>query len=220
MKILIVEDNIELNTALCKGLQNKGFTIDTALDGKSGLNKSQINEYDLIILDLNLPYINGIKLAKKIRDSNSKIPLLALTARDKLTDKLVGFDSGFDDYLTKPFAFPELVARVQNLIRRSKPQKSMVLKIGKLKINPKTRKTYIGKKEIKLTKIEFNILEYLIRNKGIVIKNEELIEHIWNEESDLLDPPIRSHIKNLRKKINDKDFDIIKTIPGIGYKMG
>jgi len=219
MKLLIIEDEKDLNNALKKGFENKGFIVDQAFDGNTGYQKSYANGYDAIILDLNLPKKDGFEVGKLLRNEKIEIPIIALTARDGLTDKLKGFDSGFDDYLTKPFEFKELLARIQALIRRSKPVIDLVLKTGMLELNPKTRKVTKKNKEINLTKLEFNILEYLLRKKDIVVRNEELIEHIWGEDSDLLDPPIRSHIKNLRKKIGDSNFEIIKTIAGIGYKV-
>jgi len=219
MKLLVVEDNKELNEALKQGLSSRGYTIDIAQDGAYGLELALVNEYDAIILDLNLPKKDGIEVGKKIRDARIKTPIIALTARDTLKEKLKGFESGFDDYLTKPFEFEELVARVEAMIRRSKPNDNIILKVGSIKLNPKKREVRSGTRKVSLTKIEFNILEYLLRNKGIVIKNVELIEHVWGEDSDLIDPPIRSHIKNLRKKIGDKNLEIIITIPGVGYKI-
>ena len=219
MKILIIEDNKDLLNALVKGFTNKGFRVDSAEEGKDGYNKLYVNEYDVAIIDLNLPFKSGFEIVKEAREANIDIPFLALTARDQLEDKLIGFKTGFDDYITKPFEFPELIARVEALIRRSKPNSEVILSIGDLRVDPQKRIVLYLDEEIELTKIEFNILEYLLRKKGIVVSNSELIEHIWSEESDLLDPPIRSHIKNLRKKIHDVNFDILKTLPGIGYKI-
>jgi DNA-binding response OmpR family regulator len=219
MKLLIVEDQTELNNAIKKGFESQGFVVDQAFDGQEGYEKAFVNGYDCLILDLNLPKKDGIDLGRDIRGENSKVPIIALTARDGLTDKIKGFDSGFDDYLTKPFEFSELVVRVQALIRRSKPVRQTILSVQDIKLNPTTRVVKKGPKNIELTKIEFNILEYLLRKKGIVVTNEELIEHIWGEDADLLSPPIRSHIKNLRKKIKDENFSLIKTLPGVGYKI-
>jgi DNA-binding response OmpR family regulator len=223
MKILIVEDEKDLNSALMKAFEKHGFTVDSSLDGKDGLGMGLINEYDAIVLDLNLPELDGVEVCKQIRAENTKTPILALTARDGLKDKLQGFDSGFDDYLTKPFDLPELVARVRNLIRRSKPQKSVTLHLNKhgteIKLDPRRRTIKLNTRPLDLTKIEFNILEYLLRKQNIAVSNTELIEKIWSESSDLLDPPIRSHIKNLRKKLGDDDFQLIETLPGVGYKV-
>jgi DNA-binding response OmpR family regulator len=220
MKLLIVEDTKELCDALVLLLEKSGYTVDHSYDGKEGLEMARVNEYDLIILDINLPHYSGFDIAKDLRvDYKKKTPIIALTARYSIDDKLNGFGIGFDDYITKPFETEELLARVEALLRRSKPEKDIILKVGDIKLLSKERKVYKNKKEINLTKIEFNILEYLLRNRGIVVKNSELVEMIWGEDSDLLDPPVRAHIKNLRKKIGDDKFEIIKTIPGVGYKI-
>ncbi|HEX9804609.1 MAG TPA: response regulator transcription factor [Candidatus Dojkabacteria bacterium] len=216
MKILIIEDNEYLRSALEKGFNSRGYTVNSAEDGAQAVMELLVNSYDLAVVDINLPKKNGFEIAKKIRMEKNMTPLLALTARDSLKDKLVGFDGGFDDYLTKPFEFSELFARVDALIRRSKPQKNVDLKIGDLILKSNIRKVFISKKEISLTKIEYNILEYLLRKKGNAATNEELIEHIWHEDADLTAPPVRSHIKNLRKKIQG---NYIQTINGVGYKI-
>jgi DNA-binding response OmpR family regulator len=219
MKILFAEDNEDLNNAVVKGLNARNYITDSVFDGNEALSKASYNDYDVIILDLNLPFMDGMEVAQEIRKNNSKVPLIALTARDNIKDKLKGFEYGFDDYITKPFEFEELVARVEALIRRSMPNNELILQCGNLLLDPDKRILTDGNTELELTKIEFSILEYLLRKKGMVVGNAELIEHIWSEEKDLIDPPIRSHIKNLRRKINDNDFQIIKTIPGVGYKI-
>lgn len=219
MKILIVEDNNQLNYALKEGLQNDGFVVDVSYDGKNGLFKARVNDYDLIVLDLNLPEIDGIKLAKNLRCKNINIPIIALTARDKVESKLHGFEVGFDDYMTKPFEYAELVARIKAIIRRSKPERDVHLKLKDIVMDPRSRTVKRSGHKIVLTKTEFNIFEYLLRKKGLVVSYAEIVEHIWGEDSDLLDPPIRSHIKNLRNKLGDDGLDLIKTKPGIGYKI-
>lgn len=219
MKILIIEDQKDLNSAIAKGLKSRGFAVDQVFDGKDGLAKATVNRYDTIVLDLNLPFLDGIQVGIKLREAKITTPIIALTARDSLKDKLLGFTTGFDDYLTKPFDFPELVARIIALVRRAHPNKEPLLITDKISLNPTTRQASIARKPVKLTKIEFNILEYLLRKKGVVVTNQEIIEHIWSEEADLLDPPIRSHIKNLRKKLGDKDLAIIETIAGVGYRI-
>lgn len=219
MKILIVEDNGILRNSLKEGFRFNGYEVDATGLGKEGIQKSQINKYDLIILDLNLPDIDGVEICKNIRRTNPDVPVLALTARDSLNDKLRGFENGFDDYLTKSFELEELMARAKALIKRGKPVKNEKFTVGNLEIIPIERKVSEDGKDIKLSKIEFNILEFLLRHRGMVVKNEDLIENIWNEEKDLLDPPIRSHIKNLRRKIGDDKFTLIQTLPGVGYKI-
>ncbi|MBN2100576.1 response regulator transcription factor [Candidatus Dojkabacteria bacterium] len=217
MKILLVEDSKELLEAMAQALIDEGYTVDQAQDGNKGYEYAMVNGYDILILDLNLPNKSGYEIAKAFRKDNSTTPIMAVTARDALPDKLKGFDLGFDDYLTKPFEIPELMARVRALIRRSKPNKKKVIETHNLKIDSQSRKVMEGKKEIDLTKTEFNILEYLVRHQGLVVENGKLIEAIWGEDADLLDPPVRSHVKNLRKKIGDDNMTIIKTVPGVGY---
>ena len=219
MKLLLVEDNPDLNNAITQGLKARGYNVESMFDGEEALDKTRYTDYDLGILDLNLPSIDGITLAKEIRKNGLTMPLIALTARDTIKDKLKGFETGFDDYLTKPFEFAELVARIESLIRRSKPNSEMILRVDNVILSPGERSVKVDKKEIVLTKIEFNMLEYLLRKKGLVVSSSELIEHVWSEEPDLVDPPIRTHIKNLRRKIGDTKFEKIKTIAGIGYKI-
>ncbi|MCA9382059.1 response regulator transcription factor [Candidatus Dojkabacteria bacterium] len=221
MKILVVEDTVELCDSMTSVLIDTGYTVDKAYDGKEGLSMASVNIYDLVVLDINLPSYSGFQIAKELKECEEthSVPVIAVTARYELDDKLKGFEIGFDDYITKPFEMKEFVARVDAVIRRSKPNKSVILETDDIQLDPQRRVVTRGKKEVELTKIEFNILEYLLRNKSLIVTNEQLIESVWGEDSDLLDPPIRSHIKNLRKKIGDDDFTIIKTIPGIGYKI-
>jgi DNA-binding response OmpR family regulator len=220
VKLLIVEDNLDILDALNKGFTQKGYVVDSVANGQKGWELSQTNRYDLIILDINLPGKTGLEVLAKFREIDQQTPVIALTARDSLPDKLTGFTEGFDDYVTKPFEFAELLARVQAFIRRSKSNKDLKLKYKDLEVDPIARIVLVSGKEVELTKIEFNILEYLLRNLAAVVETTELIETIWGETSDMLDPPIRSHIKNLRKKISDSDLTIIQTIPGVGYKIG
>jgi DNA-binding response OmpR family regulator len=217
MKVLVVEDEQFLHEALVNGLTRRGFAVDAAKSGKVALAKLAVNDYDLVLLDINLPDANGFDIAKQLRAQGIKTPLIAVTARDQLTDKISGFEIGFDDYLTKPFDFPELYARVMALIRRSKPNQSTIFAIGKVMLDPQNHKTQVAGADIQLTRYEFNILEYLMHNQGKVISYSELVEHVWLEVDSVKDPPLRSHIKNIRKKLGA--YDIIKTIPGIGYTI-
>ncbi len=219
MKVLIVEDSKELCDAIQEGLSQRDFVVETALDGKTGREKALVNKYDTIVLDLNLPYLDGIDIAKSIRNENIQTPIIALTARDSLDDKLKGFNVGFDDYLTKPFDMKELIARIRALIRRSKANKDIILKAAGIKLDPKKRKTWQNNKEVEFTKTEFNILELLLRNKGVAVKKTDIIELVWGSDPDILEPPVRSHIKTIRKKLEDDNFEIIQTVPGIGYTI-
>jgi two-component system response regulator ArlR len=219
MKILIVEDSKQLCQGIEAGFIQEGFKVETALDGKLGYQKAMVNSYDTIILDLNLPYKDGLEIASQVRQEDTDTPIIALTARDKLTDKIKGFDTGFDDYLTKPFDIKELIARVRALIRRAKPNSHTILKSKGIKMDPKKRKVWLDEKEIKLTKTEFNILELLMRNQNIPVEKNEIIEKVWGDNPDIIQPPVRAHIKKIRKKLNDENFELIKTIPGVGYKI-
>jgi DNA-binding response OmpR family regulator len=217
MKILIVEDSKELCRAIEEGFKQEAFTVEVAYDGQKGLEKAIVNKYDIMILDLNLPYKSGLEIAKQVREEDITTPIIALTARDRLRDKLKGFDIGFDDYLTKPFDMKELFARVRALIRRSKPNKDIILKAQNVEMNPKKRTVLIDSKQVQLTKTEFNILEMLLRNKGVAVKKTDMIEKVWGSNPDVLQPPVRSHIKSIRQKLKDDNFELIQTVPGVGY---
>jgi DNA-binding response OmpR family regulator len=221
MRLLVVEDETSLADAIKEGLEDHYFTVDVAYDGESALDKIEIEEtYDLIILDIMLPKIDGIALLKKIREEGYKMPVLMLTARDGVDDKVRSLDSGADDYLTKPFDFRELLARIRAITRRNKESKNSILKIDDLVVNRDSHVVIRNGKEIELTRKEYEILEYLLLNKGRVIPKSELESHLWDENAKLWSDPVRTHVKNLRKKI-DKGFkkELIVTIRGIGYKI-
>lgn len=216
MKLLLIEDEKHLSEPLTKALRRKNYIVDQAFDGKTGYEKAQINNYDCIILDLNLPEIDGIEVAQKLRESNNHTPILMLTARSSRKDKLTGFKSGTDDYLTKPFDFKELLYRIQALIRRSAHNKSTRLEHKELAIEPASMKTILNGEEIHLNAKEFGILQYLIRNKGRIISQEELLEHVWDDKIDIFTDTVRTNIKTLRKKV-DPQKAIIRTVRGKGY---
>lgn len=220
MKVLLVEDNKELSKAMVNGLSNEDFVVTPVYTAESAIYEAKINKFDLIILDLNLPDKSGYEVATEIRDLENYIPIIAVTARDSVQDKLKGFTVGFDDYVTKPFDMRELAARCNAIYRRNNPNKSVILKHQDLEMDTERRLVTRDGEVLSLTKIEYNILEYLLRKEGYVVTYEELIEKIWGDEKDLIEPPIRSHIKNIRKKIKDENLEIIETIPGVGYKIG
>jgi DNA-binding response OmpR family regulator len=226
MKILIIEDEQDIVKPLKRYLEQNGFAVDYAEDGEKGLFLSNRNDYDCILLDLNLPKIDGIELAKQLRDRNNITPIIMVTARSQMYNKLEGFDSGADDYVTKPFNLEELVARIKAVIKRNSKNKNKELILlrksyegqGNLELNPEQNKVIDKKtkKEIELSNKETGILEYLIRNKGKTISTEELLEHVWDSEIDTFTDTVKTHIKTLRKKIDPKK-KIIKTIRGKGY---
>lgn len=218
MRILVVEDEIDLLESIAEGLRIDGYAVDTSEDGEEGLELALVNEYDLIILDLNLPNMDGIEILKNIREHNKFTKILILTARSSIEDRVKGLDLGANDYLVKPFHFDELEARIRCLLRMKFIQEDNELKYKNLKIDIKSRKVYINEDFIKLTKKEFAILEYLMKNKNTVISQSELIEHVWDNSVDMFSNSVRVHINSLRKKLRENlDDDVIKSIVGVGY---
>jgi Response regulators consisting of a CheY-like receiver domain and a winged-helix DNA-binding domain len=214
MRLLIIEDEELLQQALSKGFKKLGYTTDVADDGENALDYYFSNVYDLIILDLNLPKLDGMEVLKEIRSENKNIPVLILSARSEVKDKVIGLDCGANDYLAKPFYFDELDARARALLRRSFKTADTVITIGKLRIDTAIKRVYIDNLEINLSKKEYGILEYLMLNKGIAISIEELVERIWDNESDNYINSFKVHISSLRKKLSK---DIIKNTRGQGY---
>ena len=220
MRILIVEDEKDLASAIAKGLRKKSYAADIVYDGEEALFMVDVNDYDLVILDLNLPKVDGIEVCRNIRASDSPTGILMLTARSGLDDRIKGLDYGADDYLIKPFHFPELLARVRALLRRKGEQRNAILRCGDLVIDPNTLNVYFRDSEINLTLKEFSILDYLMRNVGRIVSQEELFEHVWSEDANMLTQSIKVHINNIRKKLNVVDAkDIISTVRGRGYML-
>jgi len=216
MRILIVEDESTLRKLEKNFLEKKGFVVDDVDNGDDAISQVGINEYDCILLDLNLPKTDGITVAKKIREKGDNTPIIMVTARSQIYDKLEGFDNGADDYITKPFDMKELVARINSLIKRSNINQEHFLKIEVMKIYPE-RNTVIKKgKEVEISNKEMGILQYLARNRGRIISSEELLEHVWDSNIDMFTETVKTHIKTLRKKI-DPEKKIIKTVRGKGY---
>ena len=217
MRILIVEDEKDLAEALARGLRRQGYAADIAYNGEEALVLAEVSEYDLIILDLNLPKIDGMEVCRRIRASGSRIGILMLTARSSLSDRVNGLDQGADDYLVKPFHFPELLARVRAVPRREGAPRHAILRTGDLVLDPNALKGYFRGSEIAFTIKEFAILEYLMRNVGRVVSQEELLEHVWNEDVNLFTHTIKVHIKNIRKKLSAAGAgDLISTVKGRG----
>jgi Response regulators consisting of a CheY-like receiver domain and a winged-helix DNA-binding domain len=214
IKILIVEDEFSIQKALTKGFKKLGYATDSAIDGEEALELYYSNFYDLIILDLNLPKVDGIDVLKEIRKDNHDTPVLILSARCEVEDKIKGLDMGANDYLAKPFHFAELDARVRALLRRTFKTCDVVIECGTVKINTALKKAYQCGQETSLTKKEYGILEYLLLKKGKVVGAVELFEHIWDSEADVFSNSLKVHINSLRKKLPD---DFIKTNKGQGY---
>jgi heavy metal response regulator len=218
MRILLVEDEKKVASFIKKGLEEEYYTVDVAYDGKEGSKLALSEEYDLIILDLMLPYKDGITILKEIRDAKISVPILILTAKGSIQDKVTGLDSGADDYLSKPFSFDELLARIRALLRRYSSEKSNILKANDLVMDINSRKVFRKDKEIQLTSKEFSILEYLLKNKNRIVTRAKLIEHVYEYNFDPETNLIDVYINRLRNKI-DKNFDkpLIHTIRGSGY---
>jgi DNA-binding response OmpR family regulator len=218
MRILVVEDEKDLADPLAHVLTRQGYSVDIAYDGEAALNLTEINNYDLIILDLNLPKVNGLEVCQRLRASGSSVGILMLTARSGLDDRVSGLDTGADDYLMKPFHFPELLARARAILRRDGESRNIILRTGDLVLDPNSMKVFRGEAEISLTSKEFGILEYLMRNVGRVVSSEELLEHVWNEEANMFTQTVKVHINNLRNKLAMAGRgEKISTIKGRGY---
>ena len=218
MKILLVEDEKKVASFIKKGLEEEYYTVDVAFDGKEGLRLALVEEYDLMIMDVMLPMKDGYTLVKEIRSEKIETPVLFLTAKDTIENKVEGLDSGADDYLTKPFAFEELLARIRALLRRKDASKSVQLKAGDLILDTQSHKVTRSGVEITLTPKEYSILEYLLRNKNHVVSRTLLSEHVYDYHFDSDTNVIDVYINKLRNKI-DRQFDIplLHTIRGVGY---
>lgn len=218
MKILVVEDEIDLLNAIARGLRASGYAVDKCGDGKEALELILINEYDLVILDLNLPSMDGIDILKEVRNHKKHTKILILSARGSVEEKVLGLDLGANDYLTKPFHFDELEARVRLLMRTKIILEDNIVKYEELKIDTLGRCAYVGNEKLNLTKKEFGILEYLILHRGKVISQETLIEHVWDSSVDSFSNSVRVHLNSLRKKLKGyMNDEIIDTVKGVGY---
>ena len=219
MQILIVEDEEKIANFLRRGLIEDRYAADIAPDGEEALYKYDINEYDLIILDLMIPKVDGLTVCRKIRSNNSNIPILMLTARDNIEDKIKGLDCGADDYMTKPFSFSELSARIRALLRRGNKADPAILTIDDLELNPATRTVKRKDKIIDLTAREYSLLEYFMRNQNIVLTKTKILEHVWDYSYDGLSNVIETYVKYLRKKLKTvpEDKELIHTMRGSGY---
>ena len=218
MKILIIEDEKLIADSLKKGLEQHKFSVDTAYNGKDGYLLTQQFEYDVIILDLMLPDIQGEEICQKLRKDKINTYILMLTAKKQIDDIVSGLNYGADDYLTKPFEFSELLARIRALIRRTSENKENILYTSCIKLYLDKEKVFIGSKEIKLTKKEFMILEYFLRNKGQVLSRNQILEHAWDRNVDIFTNVVDTHIKNLRRKLGRRN-SIIEAIYGSGYRI-
>ncbi len=217
----MIEDEKDLADAIARGLTRQAYSVDIAYDGSRGLELTEINSYDLLILDLNLPGLDGLEVCRRIRTNDSRTGILMLTARAGQDDRVTGLDLGADDYLVKPFHFPELIARVRSILRRSGEIRKVILRVDDLVLDPNSVTVYTGDQPIPLTTKEFAILEYLMTNAGKAVSQEELLEHVWDENANLFTQTIKVHVNNLRKKLKEAGReDYIRTIKAKGYIVG
>jgi len=218
MRILVVEDEKKVSSFIKRGLEEERYEVDTAGDGDEGLKMALGKLYDLIVLDWMLPKKDGLSVVKELREKKTMTPVLMLTAKDSLEDIIAGLDSGSDDYLTKPFAFAELLARVRALLRRSEMDKGAELRYGDLRLDPVSHKVWRKDKEIDLTAKEYGLLEYFMRNANQVLTRTMIADHVWDYTFDTFTNIIDVYVNYLRKKIDrDADKKFIHTVRGVGY---
>jgi len=220
MRILVVEDEKKVASFIKRGLEEEGYTVDVAYDGDEGLKMGADEGYDLILMDLMLPKKDGLEVIQDLRKSNIRTPVLCLTAKDKVDDIVSGLDSGSDDYLTKPFAFAELLARVRALIRRGTSERGAEITFADLRLDPVAHKVWRADKEIDLTTKEYALLEYMMRNPNQTLTRSMIAEQVWDYTFDSFTNIIDVYVNYLRKKV-DKDFDkkLIHTVRGVGYVL-
>ena len=221
MRILLIEDDKEAARLLARGLREEGWIVDIAFSGESGDEMASVNTYDAIVLDWMLPDRDGIAVCQSLRGSGLHVPILILTARDAIEDRVLGLNSGADDYLTKPFAFAELLARLQALLRRSELTRPVLLTVEDLTLDPRSHQVMRGGIPISLTPKEYGILETLMRHAGEVVSRAYLGEHVWEDEHDSLTNLVDVHVSHLRRKVDQGPVTpLIHTVWGHGYRLG
>lgn len=219
MRILIIDDDELLCETLRVSLQSENYTVDIAYDGDAGSFMARTNDYDLIIVDGILPKRSGLKVCEEIRGAGKTVPILMLSIQNAIPNKVAVFDRGADDYLTKPFSYEELRARIKALLRRQKPMSIPIITVDDLTIDSNKQRVWKAGKEAHLTKKEFSLLEYLMKNAYNVVSRGMIMEHVWNAEADPFSNTIESHILNLRKKVDTGKTKLIHNVPGRGYKI-
>lgn len=220
MRLLVIEDERKIARVITESLKREKYAVDAAYDGEEGFNLADSQPYDLLIVDRMLPGLEGVKIVKKLRENGKNMPILFLTALSTTEDKTLGLDVGADDYLTKPFAIDELLARVRALLRRPPIQQPDILKIDDLRIDKQQQTVTRAGKNIDLTSKEYALLEHLMQHPNQILSKETLIDHVWDFDADILPNNVEAYIKNLRQKI-DKPFkkQLIKTVRGFGYRI-
>ena len=221
MRLLLVEDEAKVSELIARALRAERYAVDVARDGQRGLELAEAYDYDLIILDLMLPGLSGTELLQRIRRRNQRVPILILTARDATAEKVQNFEAGADDYLTKPFAFAELIMRVKALLRRGPIARSSVLRVGDLEVDRFTQQVRRAGRRIELTPKEYALLEYLAANPGRVFSRTMIIEHVWDQSFEGLTNIVDVYVRHLRSKVDDPfPVKLIRTVRGVGYGLG
>ncbi len=220
MRVLVVEDEPKLRAVLCQGIQEAGYAVDSAGDGPTALELTQRSIYDALVLDVMLPGFDGLELLRRLRADDVWTPVLMLTARDTVSDRVSGLDAGADDYLVKPFAFTELISRVRALIRRGSTSHEVVLRCGPLELDPTTRRVAVTGNPVELSPREFAVLELLLRRQGHVVPRAEILQHVWDVSSGESSNVVDVYVKYLRDKI-DRRFgtELLHTVRGVGYRL-
>ena len=220
MRLLIIEDDRELAFVMKKGLEERGFSVDVSNTGTEGEEKALANGYDAILLDLNLPDKDGLEILEWLREQDIQTPILIITARDAVLERACGLNSGADDYIIKPFDFVELKARIRAVVRRAYGRTKNEIRVGRLRMDPGTRKAYLDETEIPLSAKEFDILEYVASRHPDVVSSEDIVEHVYDEFFDPFSSVLRVHIANLRKKLNAASGEgLLVTVKGKGYRL-
>ncbi|MFP4122784.1 response regulator transcription factor [Coleofasciculus sp.] len=221
MRILLVEDDIYLAEALAEALAIQRYAVDTVSDGEAAWVQVNTLDYDLILLDMMLPKLDGIHLCQRLRSNGYQMPVLMITARDTSTDKVIGLDAGADDYMVKPLDIPELLARIRALLRRGQTVSPPILEWGQLRLDPATYEVCYGDETLRLTPKEYSLLELLIRNGRQIMSRSAIIEHVWSIDNPPKEDTIKVHVKSLRSKLRSVGApeDLIETVHGLGYRL-
>lgn len=216
MRILVVEDEHRIANTIKKGLEQERYAVDVAYDGITGFDLASAEDYDVVVLDVMLPGMDGLTICKKLREAGRHTPILILSARGLIEDKVLGLDLGADDYLSKPFAFTELVARIRAIVRRPKRTLKPLLEVGDLKLDTQEYKVEKQGKSVTLTAREFALLEYLMRHSNTLVSKDQIIDHVWDYDANVLPNTVEVYVRSLRQKLGE---DIIETRRGFGYKL-